>query len=336
MKKDNNWEIKEYLKSNRKEMLKFLSLAQESGNFKLQEWIKEMLKIEKMDTMTMDTKAFFPEQINNFLNRNQDFEYLKGNKILFYGPPGTGKTFAAVQISDSLKIKMTVIKYSDVISKRMGDTMKNLELLFINDEKEILFLDEVDVILTNRLGSDIDEMKRVTGNFLWLLDNLPKNKLLILATNIVDTIDEAIMRRIDYKFNFDQYESEKLVQIYKHELRNKKFYAKSKDDTYLSDSFFSKKILNLIKESEGITPFKIKKSLDQTEDFYIKHGENNYFYMVEPFIQNDYKKNIKENIVIQLRDMGFSINEIFTILKSEFSISNEKIRKIVREIKNGC
>ncbi len=329
---EKNWEIKEFLMANKKYLLPFLKLAQENENKILQNWIKEKLNNEKMEIEQISKDAIFPSQINNFIKRNNKFEYIKGGKLLFYGPPGTGKTFAANRFALSLNMPIRTVKYSDIISKRMGDTMKNLEIIFMSAENEVLFLDEVDVILTDRIGNDIDEMKRVTGNFLWLLDNFPKNKVLILATNIKEKIDEAIIRRIDYTFNFNQYEKDDLINIYRNELNNKEFYEYSKKDKYISDSFFSKKILNLINNSNDITPYKIKKAIDKTEFFYKNHNDNNYYYLFEELM--NLGPETKNGIVCKLKESGFSINEIFSILKNEYSISNENIRKIVKGAKD--
>ena len=68
--------------------------------------------------------------------------------MLFAGPPGTGKTMAAQVVASDLGIEMYKVDLSQVVSKYIGETEKNLNQVFNEAKKSnvILFFDETDAI----------------------------------------------------------------------------------------------------------------------------------------------------------------------------------------------
>ena len=73
-----------------------------------------------------------------------------GGKIILYGPPGTGKTFIARAIAGEVDAKFYSIKCSDLISKYMGESSKQLDALFEEaqkNERAIIFFDEIFTML---------------------------------------------------------------------------------------------------------------------------------------------------------------------------------------------
>jgi hypothetical protein len=75
-----------------------------------------------------------------------------GYRALFYGPPGTGKTLTAGLLGNELRKDVYKIDLSMVVSKYIGETEKNLELLFARAEDKgwILFFDEADALFGKR------------------------------------------------------------------------------------------------------------------------------------------------------------------------------------------
>ena len=69
-----------------------------------------------------------------------------GVTVLFAGPPGTGKTMAAEVIARELGLDLYKIELSNLVSKYIGETEKNLERIFSEAENgsAILFFDEAD------------------------------------------------------------------------------------------------------------------------------------------------------------------------------------------------
>ncbi len=121
-----------------------------------------------------------------------------GGGVLLYGPPGTGKTMIAKAIANEVGAKFYVIKGSDIISKFVGESEKNISLLFTEASKQkraIIFIDEMDSLLLRR-GQDTHNDKRV-NEFLQQMDGFASKKeglLLLGATNRPWDIDSAALR----------------------------------------------------------------------------------------------------------------------------------------------
>lgn len=128
-----------------------------------------------------------------------------GAKILLYGPPGTGKTFIARAIAGEVDAKFYSVNCQDLISKYMGESSKQIDLLFEEAEKNkraIIFFDEFDSVASKRESdsNSVDgEMSRFVASFLTKVDGFKKPAdcemlLLIAATNRPWAIDPAMLR----------------------------------------------------------------------------------------------------------------------------------------------
>ena len=134
------------------------------------------------------------------------FDHLPdGYRTLFCGPPGTGKTFTAKILGNELKKEVYRIDLSMVVSKYIGETEKNLELLFTRaeDKEWILFFDEADAIFGKRTNVRDAHDKYANQEVSYLLQRIEDyNGLVILATNKKNNIDEAFMRRFNSVLDF--------------------------------------------------------------------------------------------------------------------------------------
>lgn len=137
-------------------------------------------------------------------------------KILFYGHPGTGKTEMAKTISYELKLKLHIVNFNEIISSFLGETSKNIKSFFdsFDFNSSILFLDEVDGLISDRNNVKSEEIYRATIEFMKSLDSLPINSLVIAATNLFSSIDQAITRRFDTIVNFDKYTKSNLDDVF--------------------------------------------------------------------------------------------------------------------------
>lgn len=121
-----------------------------------------------------------------------------GGGVLLYGPPGTGKTMIAKAIACEVGATFFAVKGSDIVSKWVGDSEKNINSLFETARKEklaIIFIDEMDSLIGKR-GVDTHNDKRV-NEFLQQMDGFVgknPNLLLLGATNRPWDIDGAAMR----------------------------------------------------------------------------------------------------------------------------------------------
>ncbi len=126
-------------------------------------------------------------------------KYIKpGYRCLFYGPPGTGKTLTASLLGKLAQRPVYRIDLSQLVSKYIGETEKNLEKIFTHAEKRnwILFFDEADSLFGKRTSiSDAHDRyaNQGTAYLLQRIEDCPN--VVILATNYKSNIDDAFSRR---------------------------------------------------------------------------------------------------------------------------------------------
>jgi hypothetical protein len=128
-----------------------------------------------------------------------------GINALFAGESGTGKTLAAEVIAHELKLNLYRIDLSQVVSKYIGETEKNLRKLFdaAEDGGTILFFDEADALFGKRseVKDSHDRFANIEINYL--LQRMEAYRgLAILATNMKSALDPAFMRRLRFIVNF--------------------------------------------------------------------------------------------------------------------------------------
>ena len=147
-------------------------------------------------------KAITTRMINpiKYPDKYKAYNKKTGGGVLLYGPPGTGKTMIAKAIANEVNAKFYAIKGSDIVSKWVGESEKNISSLFAqaqNDDLAIIFIDEMDSLLAKRgKNGDSHNDKRV-NEFLQNIDGFASktsNLLLLGATNRPWDIDSAAMR----------------------------------------------------------------------------------------------------------------------------------------------
>ena len=141
------------------------------------------------------------------------------SKILFYGKPGSGKTQSAYQIARLLNRDLFLVNMEDLVDSHLGQTPKNIVALFaeirrLYTNKVVVLFDEIDSLVMNRrVNNDVREMGRVVSTFLKELENVSDQILIIATTNLMDTLDAALLRRFEAKISFDRYKKEDLIQV---------------------------------------------------------------------------------------------------------------------------
>lgn len=133
------------------------------------------------------------------------FPYGTGNALLFTGPPGTGKTMAAQIVAGELGLDLFRVDLSTVVSKYIGETEKNLSLIFDEAAKGlcVLFFDEADVLFGKRTEVKDSQDKYSNMEAAFLLQKMENYEgISILATNYQQNMDEAFKRRLKYIIEF--------------------------------------------------------------------------------------------------------------------------------------
>jgi hypothetical protein len=128
-----------------------------------------------------------------------------GLSVLFVGSPGTGKTMCAQVIAHALNMELYKINLSQIVSKYIGETEKNLRALFTEAKNAscILFFDECDALFGKRSEVKDSHDRNANVEVAYLLQQIEEfDGVCILATNLSGNIDAAFMRRITYVVHF--------------------------------------------------------------------------------------------------------------------------------------
>ncbi len=126
------------------------------------------------------------------------------NSTLLYGESGTGKTTFGKYVAYKIGIPFCYLNFSNLVDSHMGATSKNISQAFgyAMSNPCVLMLDEIDCISIRRGGisTSVDgEMARITITLMQEFDKLTNNAVIIGATNRIDMIDEALLRRFSLK-----------------------------------------------------------------------------------------------------------------------------------------
>ena len=134
--------------------------------------------------------------------------------ILLFGPPGTGKTEFAKYLSEELGKELLVKRASDLMSKYLGDSEKQIKQAFLEAQtkKQILFIDEADSLFHKRENATRSWEVSQVNELLTCMENF--KGILICATNFLDNIDMAAQRRFLCKLKFDYLKSEGINHFY--------------------------------------------------------------------------------------------------------------------------
>ncbi len=128
-----------------------------------------------------------------------------GISALFAGASGTGKTMAAEVLANELQLDLYRIDLSQVVSKYIGETEKNLRRVFDAAEQggAILLFDEADALFGKRSEVKDSHDRYANVEVSYLLQRMEAYRgLAILTTNLKDAIDTAFLRRIRFVVQF--------------------------------------------------------------------------------------------------------------------------------------
>jgi hypothetical protein len=128
-----------------------------------------------------------------------------GISALFSGVSGTGKTMAAEVLANDLRLELFRIDLSQVVSKYIGETEKNLRRVFDAAEEggSILLFDEADALFGKRSEVRDSHDRYANVEVSYLLQRMEAYRgLAILTTNLKENLDPAFMRRIRFVVHF--------------------------------------------------------------------------------------------------------------------------------------
>jgi len=168
-------------------------------------------QIEHIKTWLLHNSTFMNEW-------GMDKRVKPGYRALFYGPPGTGKTFAATLLGNEFKRDVYRIDLSQVVSKYIGETEKNLEKIFNKAEHKdwILFFDEADALFGKRSNIQNAHDKYANQEVSYLLQRVEDfTGMVILASNHKSNLDQAFTRRFNAIIHFPMPNPDERLRIWK-------------------------------------------------------------------------------------------------------------------------
>jgi AAA+ superfamily predicted ATPase len=129
----------------------------------------------------------------------------RGVRLMFCGPPGTGKSLAAEVIATAAGTDLLVVDVSQIVSKWLGETEKNVSAVCDAAERiqAVLFFDEADAMFAKRTEISDAHDRYANLETSYLLQRLDDFQgLAVLATNLRHNIDAAFLRRMDFVVDF--------------------------------------------------------------------------------------------------------------------------------------
>jgi len=176
-----------------------------------QNYLKKAIKTRftKEDFSHIENFNTLVSNLKNALNKRS-----QRGRLLFYGPPGTGKTEFARKIAFYLNKELLLKRASDLISPYVGETEVNIARMFkeARREKAVLLLDEADTFLLSRKDAKYSWEVSMVNELLTQMEVF--EGVFICATNFVDALDEAVMRRFDLKVKFEYLNATQAVKLF--------------------------------------------------------------------------------------------------------------------------
>lgn len=137
------------------------------------------------------------------------------NSLMLYGESGTGKTMFGRYAAYKLGLPFAYVNFSNVIDSYLGATSKNIQKVFsyIEQNKCVLMLDEIDAIGASRGQDSIGEIGRITISLMQCLDRVCNDTVIIGATNRLESIDTALLRRFTMQHEVLKLNSEEMFDM---------------------------------------------------------------------------------------------------------------------------
>jgi replication-associated recombination protein RarA len=159
------------------------------------EGLRQSVTKYSLDNLNVAGK-FTPEMIIKALKRRPH------GAICFHGLPGSGKTQLAEYMAVELDMPIIMRRASELLDKYVGENEKNAASMFAEAEAEgaILFLDEADSFLRERANARAEWSVSLVNEMLQSIERFPG--IFIAATNLMNDVDAAAMRRFTWKLEF--------------------------------------------------------------------------------------------------------------------------------------
>jgi SpoVK/Ycf46/Vps4 family AAA+-type ATPase len=202
--------------------------------------LKDIILDAKTATRLEDVKIWLQHNKAFLKNWKMEKRVKPGCRVLFSGPSGTGKTMAAEILANELGLDIYRIDLSALVNKYIGETEKNLRLIFDAAQQSgvILFFDEADALFGKR--SEVKDAHDRYANIetSYLSERMEEYRgTAILATNNRNNIDETFFRRLNIIVEFPMPDTDLRKRIWESSISPKANWAKEVDLKNISEKY---------------------------------------------------------------------------------------------------
>jgi hypothetical protein len=220
----------------------------DDGRYENVKWVApgfdmEDLKIDDNNRAVLDdicAQIEHRQMVYDDWNLESKYAYGRCVSVIFAGPPGTGKTMAVHALASRMGLELYKVDLSQIADKYIGETEKRLEEVFTKAEKSnmILFFDEADAVMSKRSDVKDSHDKYANTEISFILQRIEKyDGIVILATNNLQNIDNAFMRRIRYVLNFSLPDASVREEIWRGAFAKEVPLSDDIDFEYLAQTF---------------------------------------------------------------------------------------------------
>lgn len=167
------------------------------------------------------------KEFHNWINYRDQIVTEWGGNItggpiaLFSGSSGTGKTYASRVLAHAIGWKIYRVDYGMLVSKYVGETEKNLNMLFdtANNKKMVLLFDEAESLFGKRAETRDARDRYANMEISHLLSRIEThNGPCILTSNLQQQLDPAFARRFQFVVQFPRPDSNARTQLWQKHL----------------------------------------------------------------------------------------------------------------------